>query len=88
MELAVVLAALPAPSRAGAEFKAGVAVRDVVPNPLLPTTASPFRPCLSASPKEATTWAAAVTSLKMKAEGPIKRKTAEMEELIQRMYKA
>jgi len=41
---------------------------------------------LSASPKEATIWAAAVTSLKMEAEGPIKRKMAEVEELIQQKF--
>jgi len=42
---------------------------------------------LSASPFEATIWAAAVTSLKMEAEGPIKRKMDDVEELIQRMYR-
>jgi len=41
---------------------------------------------LSASPQEATIWAAAVTSLKMEAEGPITRKASEVEELIARMY--
>jgi sugar/nucleoside kinase (ribokinase family) len=41
---------------------------------------------LSASPQEATIWAAAVTSLKMEAEGPIKRTASEVEELIARMY--
>lgn len=43
---------------------------------------------LNASPQQATVWAAAVTSLKMEAEGPIKRKTDDVEELIARMYKA
>jgi sugar/nucleoside kinase (ribokinase family) len=41
---------------------------------------------LSASPGVATTWAAAVTSLKMEAEGPIKRNVAEAEDLILRLY--
>ncbi len=41
---------------------------------------------LSASPKVATVWAAAVTSLKMEAEGPIKRGVAEVEDLIRRQY--
>jgi sugar/nucleoside kinase (ribokinase family) len=43
---------------------------------------------LSASPQEATIWAAAVTSLKMEADGPITRKASEVEELIARMYAA
>jgi sugar/nucleoside kinase (ribokinase family) len=43
---------------------------------------------LSASPEEATVWAAAVTSLKMEAEGPITRKASEVEELIGKMYAA
>jgi len=37
---------------------------------------------LSASPSEATVWAAALTSLKMEAEGPIKRSLEEVEEVI------
>ncbi|RPJ84797.1 MAG: hypothetical protein EHM18_11520 [Acidobacteria bacterium] len=41
---------------------------------------------LSASPKEATIWAAALTSLKMEAEGPIKRSAADVEEGIRRSY--
>jgi len=41
---------------------------------------------LSASPAAATTWAAAVTSLKMEAEGPIKRSVAEAEALILDQY--
>jgi sugar/nucleoside kinase (ribokinase family) len=41
---------------------------------------------LSASPEMATIWAAAVTSLKMEAEGPIKRYMADVEDLIQREY--
>jgi len=41
---------------------------------------------LSASPEIATTWAAAVTSLKMEAEGPIKRSVAEAEALILSPY--
>jgi hypothetical protein len=41
---------------------------------------------LSASPQEATIWAAAVTSLKMEAEGPMTRKASEVEELIGKMY--
>ena len=43
---------------------------------------------LTASPMEATIWAAAVTSLKMEAEGPIKRKMEDVAELIQRRYTA
>lgn len=35
---------------------------------------------LTASPEEATRWAAAVTSLKLEAEGPIRRKIEEVEE--------
>jgi len=41
---------------------------------------------LSASAREATTWAAALTSLKMEAEGPIKRTVEDVEELIGRAY--
>jgi sugar/nucleoside kinase (ribokinase family) len=40
---------------------------------------------LSASPEEATVWAAAVTSLKMEAEGPITRRIEDVQELVQRM---
>ena len=40
----------------------------------------------SASPKESTIWAAAVTSLKMEEEGPIKRKIGEVEDHIRRNY--
>ena len=43
---------------------------------------------LSASPEMATIWAAAVTSLKMEAEGPIKSNMADVEDLIQREYGA
>jgi sugar/nucleoside kinase (ribokinase family) len=43
---------------------------------------------LSASPQEATIWAAAVTSLKMEAEGPMTRTASEVEELIARVYVA
>ncbi len=42
---------------------------------------------LMAPPVEATMWAAAVTSLKMEAEGPFRRKMDEVEGLIRRMYK-
>ncbi|HEY3487796.1 MAG TPA: hypothetical protein VGL10_06995 [Gammaproteobacteria bacterium] len=42
---------------------------------------------LSASPKDSCVWAAALTSLKMEAEGPIKRKVSEVEELIRTRYK-
>ena len=41
---------------------------------------------LSRPPREATLWAAAVTSLKMEAEGPIHRSLAEVEELLDRKY--
>lgn len=43
---------------------------------------------LTASPAEATIWAAAVTSLKMEAEGPFRRDIGAVEDLIQRMYKS
>ena len=42
---------------------------------------------LSASPQEATTWAAAVTSLKMEAEGPFQRTMEEVNNLIYNKYK-
>jgi sugar/nucleoside kinase (ribokinase family) len=41
---------------------------------------------LSSSPAESTIWAAAVTSLKMEAEGPIKRKVEEVEKMIKEKY--
>lgn len=41
---------------------------------------------LNASPQEATVWAAAVTSLKMEAEGPFKRNIEEVNNLIQNKY--
>ena len=41
---------------------------------------------LNGTAENATIWAAAVTSLKMEAEGPIKRTTAEVENLIQKKY--
>jgi len=41
---------------------------------------------LSASPQEATTWAAAVTSLKMEAEGPFQRTMQEVNNLIDNKY--
>jgi sugar/nucleoside kinase (ribokinase family) len=41
---------------------------------------------LDASAQEATVWAAAATSLKMEAEGPLKRTVAEVEQLIARTY--
>ena len=42
---------------------------------------------LNASPQEATIWAAAVTSLKMEAEGPFQRTTKEVNDIIQSKYK-
>ena len=42
---------------------------------------------LSSSPAEATRWAAAVTSLKMEKEGPIKRELREVEEYLAKRYK-
>jgi len=42
---------------------------------------------LSASPQEATVWAAAVTSLKMEAEGPFQRTIQEVNNLIQNKYR-
>ena len=42
---------------------------------------------LSASPQEATIWAAAVTSLKMEAEGPFQRTMQEVNNLIDNKYK-
>jgi sugar/nucleoside kinase (ribokinase family) len=41
---------------------------------------------LTASPAEATIWAAAVTSLKMESEGPIRREIDEVEALIRSKY--
>ncbi len=41
---------------------------------------------LTATPREATIWAAAVTSLKMEAEGPFRRDICEVKELIQHRY--
>lgn len=41
---------------------------------------------LTASPAEATIWTAAVTSLKMEAEGPIRREVRDVENLIQTKY--
>ena len=43
---------------------------------------------LNASPQDATTWAAAVTSLKMEAEGPFQRTIEEVNNLIQNKYKS
>jgi sugar/nucleoside kinase (ribokinase family) len=40
---------------------------------------------LSAPPREATFWAAAVTSLKLEAEGPIKRRMDEVEEIFKQL---
>jgi sugar/nucleoside kinase (ribokinase family) len=42
---------------------------------------------LEASPAEATVWAAALTSLKMEAEGPFRRPGGDVEELIRRRYR-
>jgi len=42
---------------------------------------------LNASPQEATIWAAAVTSLKMEAEGPFQRTIKEVNDLIQIKYR-
>jgi sugar/nucleoside kinase (ribokinase family) len=41
---------------------------------------------LNGSPMDATVWAAAATSLKMEAEGPLKRSRADVEEFIERTY--
>lgn len=41
---------------------------------------------LTASPAQATVWAAAVASLKMEAEGPFRRDIGEVEQLIRRHY--
>ena len=43
---------------------------------------------LSATPEESLIWAAAATSLKLEAEGPLRRTASEVEELIARMYRA
>jgi len=43
---------------------------------------------LAASPQEATLWAAAVTSLKLEAEGPLRRTQEEVEALLARTYRA
>ena len=42
---------------------------------------------LTSSPAEATVWAAAVTSLKMEAEGPFRREIAEVEDLVRCRYR-
>jgi hypothetical protein len=41
---------------------------------------------LSAPPQEAVIWAAALTSLKMDAEGPFRRDIREVEALIRKKY--
>jgi len=41
---------------------------------------------LTASPREATIWAAAVASLKMEAEGPFRREIDEVQNLVRRKY--
>ena len=41
---------------------------------------------LASSPEEATIWAAALTSLKMEAEGPFRREIGLVEDLKRRMY--
>jgi len=41
---------------------------------------------LTGGPEQATIWAAAVTSLKMEAEGPIRRKVSDVEEMIAKKY--
>ncbi len=43
---------------------------------------------LTASPEEATLWAAAATSVKMEAEGPIKKSVADVEKKIAEKYRA
>jgi len=43
---------------------------------------------LSAEPAEATVWAAAVTTLKLEAEGPVRRTRDDVEALIRRRYSA
>lgn len=43
---------------------------------------------LTVSPEEATVWAAAVTSLKMESEGPIRREIGEVKDLIKRKYRS
>jgi len=43
---------------------------------------------LAASPQEATLWAAAVTSLKLEAEGPLRGTREDAEELLARLYRA
>jgi sugar/nucleoside kinase (ribokinase family) len=42
---------------------------------------------LDASPDKAAVWAAAVTSLKMEAEGPFKRTLSDIEDLIRKRYR-
>jgi sugar/nucleoside kinase (ribokinase family) len=41
---------------------------------------------LQAEPADATVWAAALTSLKLEAEGPIRRSRADIEEAIRNRY--
>jgi len=43
---------------------------------------------LTAKPADSCLWAAAVTSLKLEAEGPVKRKMEDVEELIRRAYRS
>jgi sugar/nucleoside kinase (ribokinase family) len=50
------------------------------------TIASYMSKRLSATPEESTTWAAAVASLKMEAEGPFRRDIVEVEALIKAKY--
>jgi hypothetical protein len=41
---------------------------------------------LTASPAEATIWAAAVVSLKLEAEGPFRREISQVDDLIRSRY--
>jgi sugar/nucleoside kinase (ribokinase family) len=43
---------------------------------------------LTAGPEEATVWAAAVTTLKMEAEGPFRREISAVDDLIRKKYRA
>lgn len=74
---------------AGQEFyEAGFYPREIVGRSGRGDTCLSAYTCkrLSASPGEATLWAAAVTSLKMEAEGPFRRDIREVEALLHQRY--
>jgi hypothetical protein len=55
---------------------------------MIPTVISSYMAKrITASPAEATIWAAAAVSIKMEAEGPFKRDIRDVEALIQQKYR-